>query len=63
MLPPELAPIRVGLEVISLVMGIVNMGKSVPEADGQVAGVHAVLGIVFLDLVEVLSCCLVYFIV
>jgi hypothetical protein len=44
-------------------MGIVNMGKSVPEADGQVAGVHAVLGIVFLDLVEVLSCCLVYFIV
>lgn len=28
---------------------------SVPEADGQVAGVHAVLGVVFLDLVEVLK--------
>jgi hypothetical protein len=44
-------------------MGIVDIGKNVPKADGQVAGVHAVLGVVFLDLVEVLSRCLVYFIV
>lgn len=36
--------------------GEIDLGKSVPEADGQVAGVHAVLGVVFLDLVEVLSC-------
>ena len=30
------------------------MWEGLPEADGNVAGVHAVLRVVFLDLVEVL---------
>lgn len=31
------------------------MRKDIPEANGEIASVHAVLGIVFLDLVEVLE--------
>lgn len=64
MLPPELAPIRVGL--LMRISGSVFVGKMVsffigcevynyiPEADSQVTRIHAVLCIVFLDLVEVL---------
>lgn len=64
MLPPELAPIRVGLlmgisgsvvcrenDILFHRIGVCNY---IPETYCQIACVHAVLCIMFLDLVEVL---------
>lgn len=54
MLPPELAPIKVGLRAIS---GILNLSlcKDIPKTNCDIACVHTVLSIMFLDLVQVLN--------
>lgn len=57
MLPPVLAPIRVGLKLVS---GSVDCYSGfeiihIPEADCQIARVHAVCGVVLLDLVQMLQ--------
>lgn len=57
MLPPELAPMRVGLDMrvnIEVQHEDTVMHVGLPEANSNVAGVHAVLHIVLLDFVQVL---------
>ena len=53
MLPPELAPIKVGLRAISAILSL-YLRKDIPKTNCNVACVHAVLSVMFLDLVQVL---------
>lgn len=56
-LPPELAPKRVGLEGMDVSFQSKTGARCsgvVPKADGKVSGIHPVLGVMFLDLVEML---------
>ena len=55
-LPPELAPIRVGLALSLSVFSHLKKGErqALPEADSNVSSIHSILSIVLLNLIEML---------
>jgi hypothetical protein len=54
-LPPELAPIKVGLYDASVSYLRRENNEGIPEANGNVSRIHAILRIVLLNLVQVLQ--------